>query len=342
MSRPNRGSVEPHRGRYRVRTTVGGKRKTLATFDTKAEAERFRKAWFAEVASGAVHAPGDVTFRLFGEEWFARREIGGKVRGIRQEQGVWRRHVLSAEWVDWPLEAIRPSTLQDWIGELERKPAVSAIRTKEGIRYRPRGRCLGPQTIRHAVRLVRGCFKDALLRELVDGDPTAVLKLPSLRTAEEGWTFLSDKEIDQLLTSSAVPEDKRLLFEVAIFTGMRRGELFALQWEDVDGLDGDRPRLAIRRGVSGAPKSGRVRRCPLLPAATRALRRWRELSGRSIGLVFPNPDGKRFGEGYVAGWADVADRGKIREGWKTKAGIDRPVRFHDLRHTCASHLLMGT
>ena len=35
-------------------------------------------------------------------------------------------------------------------------------------------------------------------------------------------------------------------------------------------------------------------------------------------------------------------RGKVCPGWKVKAGIARRVRFHDLRHTCASHLVMGT
>ncbi len=44
-----------------------------------------------------------------------------------------------------------------------------------------------------------------------------------------------------------------------------------------------------------------------------------------------------------AGWADrVRAKGVVHKGWKTVAGITRRVRFHDLRHTCASHLLMGT
>lgn len=76
--------------------------------------------------------------------------------------------------------------------------------------------------------------------------------------------------------------------------------------------------------------------------------RWHDLAGGpSAGLVFARPDGKPFGRSYVAGWEDKRERHggdevSVTPGLRTRAGVQRPVRFHDLRHTCASHLVMGS
>lgn len=60
---------------------------------------------------------------------------------------------------------------------------------------------------------------------------------------------------------------------------------------------------------------------------------WRTLApGVASALVLPAADGRCHRDGYDAGWARV----------RRLAGIDRPVRWHDLRHMCASHLAQGT
>lgn len=119
---------------------------------------------------------------------------------------------------------------------------------------------------------------------------------------------------------------------MAIFTGLRAGELWGLRWTDVH-LDGDTPELVVRHSYRGPTKGGRVRRVPLLRQAREALTAWR-VSAPGIGtaLVFPADGGGCHAEGYEAGWAT----------WGRRAGIERRVRFHDLRHTCGSHLVQGT
>ena len=164
--------------------------------------------------------------------------------------------------------------------------------------------------------------------------------------AVDGWTFLSAAEIAQLLDSAELPLPVRLRFGTAIFTGLRQSELWALRWDDIDDLEGAAPMLAVRRSTrGGAPKSGRARIAPLLPPAVEMLVRWRRLCDSTDGLVFPAPDGM-YRPNYDSGWSDRRMRrgGElvVEPGWKTRAGIERHVRFHDLRHTTASHLVMGT
>lgn len=74
---------------------------------------------------------------------------------------------------------------------------------------------------------------------------------------------------------------------------------------------------------------------PLLPPAIAALLRVkvdRTASQLAQDRVFVRDDGEPFARGYTGRW----------DAWRERCGITRPVRFHDLRHTCASHLVLGT
>lgn len=108
---------------------------------------------------------------------------------------------------------------------------------------------------------------------------------------------------------------------LALNTGLRRGELFALTWECVD-LGANSPRLVVRAGVA---KDSEERVIPLNREATDVLRQWRDQTSRE-GLVFKSADGKRFDN------VDSSWRGVLKV-----AGL--AVRWHDLRHTFATNLL---
>jgi integrase len=139
---------------------------------------------------------------------------------------------------------------------------------------------------------------------------------------------LTPPEIRRLL--DAADEPVRMLILCAVLTGMRRGELLGLRWEDVD-LEGHRifVRRALWRGKFVTPKSRRSRRTiDLAPTLRATLAR---LSSRfQGGLVFCNADGSPIDPDNFAhrDWARVLRRAELRR-----------IRFHDLRHTYASLLI---
>jgi integrase len=131
------------------------------------------------------------------------------------------------------------------------------------------------------------------------------------------------------------------LYVLAVGTGMRQGELFGLQWEDVDW---DRGAVAVRRQLAEGnghpvlvdPKTARSRRRIDLPAlAVVALLEHRErmrVTGRSVaeGYVFSDTAGGPLRASNVLRYSFVP--------LLQRAGLPR-IRFHDLRHTAATLLL---
>ncbi len=109
---------------------------------------------------------------------------------------------------------------------------------------------------------------------------------------------------------------------VSLNTGMRRGEISNLRWADVD-LD---QALITIHGHSA--KSNRTRYIPLNDEACAALRDWRGARFDWDGYVFPGRFGDRLDNVRTAWERVLAD-----------AGIDQ-FRWHDLRHTFASRLVM--
>jgi integrase len=350
------GSVEVRGdGTARLRLVVRGKR-TSRTFASEERAHAMLAAINDDVSNGAVEAPGGPTFGQVFTLWIDARELSRRVRGIDEERTLARARVEPAPFWNTPIRAVRRRDLTDWIDALL---ASHARQPGKGGQHVEAKRTLSSATVAKALQLVRLAFAHAVEREILAATPAAGVKVPRVVRpcdVEDAWTFLSADEIATLLGSDLSERD-RALYTFAIYAGPRQGEAFSLRWEDVHEGDEQRPRVVIRRGRTGATKSGKTREVPLFAPARESFARWREQCGgaKARGLVFPNADGDAYDAHYDGGWFDKRQRVRratttgehvvelvTRPGVKSRAGIARDVRFHDLRHTCASHLVMGT
>jgi integrase len=140
-------------------------------------------------------------------------------------------------------------------------------------------------------------------------------------------TWLSHEETARLV--AAAEGTWRTMIFVGLHTGLRQGELLALEWQDVDLVAG---KLTVRRnivrGIVGTPKSGKPREVPLNATALAALKAHRSLRR----LVFTPAEGDRH-----------LRKNECRRplyGACRKAGL-RQLGWHVLRHTFASHLVMA-
>lgn len=125
------------------------------------------------------------------------------------------------------------------------------------------------------------------------------------------------------------------LVRVAAYAGLRRGELVALRWRDVDFVG---RKIVVRRALSGdtelrSTKSRRAREVPLPDQAAAALER---LSRRG---EFVGPDDYVFASRLGRRLDPSALRRRFERA-RDGAGLE-PLRFHDLRHTYGSLLVAG-
>lgn len=334
----NTGSITSHRfpngtTGFRLRMTIQGVRRSLGVYETREEAEAQR-----ELAAQKLHHDTEWTLRRWGAAWLDERETRGKVRGVAQERSCWRRHVEAADFIDWPLEKIGRRDVLRWARALERTPALE-VRGKKHVATERR---LSSAVVGRALSLLRCALRAAADEGHLEANVAADVHPAPPEETEVPWTFLTVEEIAAVL-GLPLRSEQRAVFTLAIYTGLRPGELWGLRWRYVS-LDEGRPELVVCRSYDRGTKTRKVRRVPLLPPALEALKAWHKRSpGIGDALVFPalNPSGRQrgkvvpggmHGRCFDAGWGSAVGR----------AGIVRRVRFYDCRHTCASHLLMGS
>lgn len=205
---------------------------------------------------------------------------------------------------------------------------------------------VAPATIRQMHAVLRRALGEATQLGLVPRNVATLVKVP--RAARPEMHVLSPDEVNLLL--DAVEGDRlEALYVLAVRTGMRLGELLALRWTDVD-LQGKSPALHVRatlRYVNAdtyffeSPKTAKSRRRIRLGSdALDALRnhRARQLEERlAVGpawhdedLVFSTKTGGALCGNHLSG--------RDFQLLLKRAGLPR-IRFHDLRHTCATLLL---
>ncbi len=232
-----------------------------------------------------------------------------------------------------PLQALKSIDVEKWHGLLLAKGR------KDGMGG------LAPQTIKHAHRLLTQTLREAARHDLVVKNVASLISPPRVKGAE--IEILTADQIRVVLTEL---KDHSIYLKaiLAIFAGMRRGEVLALRWQDIDF---DRKVIAVKAALEETkaggicfktPKSkAGVREIPLPEILVEALRDYRR---EQLELRLALGAGKltddvllfaRLGGGpqspnqLSADWSTVA----------TRIGLD--VTYHALRHTYASWLIDG-
>lgn len=199
------------------------------------------------------------------------------------------------------------------------------------------------RTVQLCRAVLRIMLAQAEREEIVQRNVAALVKGPRIERQEvQPWT---PTEAETFLKTA---REHRLsaLFSVGVALGLRRGELLGLRWEDVDF---ERQLLHVRQTVQrvykvgmvvGPPKSARSRRTiPLPQVCIKALEKHRAEqrderadagdNWQDNGLVFCTRQGN---------YLEPRNMNRLFDLLIERAGVRR-IRFHDLRHTCATLLL---
>lgn len=258
------------------------------------------------------------------------------------------------EWLDiWKNEylgSVKPLTVKDYYNQIDNhiKPAMGAVRldslethmiqrfyntlTDKG------GKPLSPKTVKNIHGVLHKALQQAIANGYISQNPAAACILPKIQKPE-----IKPLEPDEIAVflKEANKDSYSNLFTVAIFTGMRQGELLGLSWENVDFKNGViyvKQQLQCKDGeyFFCTPKSGKGRTIAPASVVMDALhQQWRDQRMASMeageawsnpnNLVFTDPMGKNLvRRTVVKHFKSVVQRVGIPD-----------ARFHDLRHSFA-------
>jgi len=333
-----RGSiVKRSSGNYAIVYYVGGKQKWETIGPRRREAERALTARKREVDTGAWREPSSETLASYAERWLAHRDParvggGGRTRlspstfeGYRLNM---RRHVLP-RLGDRALSSLRTEDIDRLIADLEAD-----------------GKAAG--TVRNVIVPLRKLLADAVRQGLLLANPAARADLPPAQdfAGKEIPTEHTDAMRQALVELAPLDPLRRepdlffvSLFDVALGTGLRLGELRALRWRDIDR---ERRLIRVERAYSRQevrrPKTDSgVRSVPLFASVEAA---FGELAARAVERGRYAPDEFVFGSmrGTPLQPSNFCQR--VWDPARRRAGLDgEGYRFHDLRHTCVSRLV---
>ena len=179
----------------------------------------------------------------------------------------------------------------------------------------------------HVRKHLRAIFKTAIARGWFVGT-NPVDTVPRKRVQRRTLVTLTVDEAGRLL--AAAPWPWRGILAVALL-GLRKGEIFGL---DVDDVDTDRWEIHVHRSHGGSTtKSGRARIVPVHPALRAVIAHAIELADAKTRVLFPGLGGERRHKG--------AQMARELNAYLKAAEITKHIRFHDLRHTAATMMLQA-
>jgi integrase len=333
-----RGHIE-RRGQksWRLKFDIGtdpltGKRQTrrVTVKGTKKNAEEELNRLLHEIGEGTFVDPSKLTVAEYLDQWlkdYARPNVAPKTAERWTE--IVEKH-LAEKWKALPLKNLKALHIQSYYTEA----------LESGRRDGKGG--LAPRTVHHHHRVLFQALKQAVKWRIIPRNPVEDVDPPKVERKE--IRALTPEEVETL-TEYTRKTRLRMPSILALTTGMRRGEVFAIRWLDID-LDG--AALTVNQSLEQTkdglrfkePKSKRSRRrITLSPLTVEALRRHKVaqmkermalgLGRNDAGLVFTTLEGGTIKPNiFTKEFQRIAKRAKL-------AGVS----FHTLRHTHITQLL---
>ncbi|NTW16618.1 MAG: site-specific integrase [Syntrophaceae bacterium] len=301
-----KGSIQKKSKTYYAVIAIGGKRKWLKGGSTKKDAQRVLNEKLQEINNGTYKELPKITFEEFA--------------------GIWKR--------DYADITFKPSTKKAFYDIVERLllPAfsgiqLSSITTGQLQTYvSGRAKTVMPNTVRNEVTVIKLIFKYAMKWSYIKRNPTENLDRPKIGKPE--IEILSPDEFELFMTEVEMPYE--VAFLTAFLTGLRAGELWGLQWSDIDW---NSKQIHVKRSLwkheFQKPKTkNAIRKINMTDRLVRELKQWKLACPiNKQDIVFPSPEGCRTMHTNVMN--------RFFYPALRRAGL-RQVSFHSLRHSNAS------
>lgn len=309
--------INPENGKQIFKNVLG---------KTQAEVKEKLKKALADSQKLDLAKQGKYTVGTWMDAWF---ENVAKIKVRPSSHQTYRGYIdnhIKPNIGNIPLEKLTTMELQKLYRKLLTSGRVERIESKE----QPKG--LSAKTVRNINQVISSAMDLAVAQKIILENPTNACSLP--RVEHKEMQTISAEQL-QVFLEEAKCSGVYEMYYIELSTGLRRGELLGLKWEDIDMKQGI---IRVRRQVSRI--DGKIVEAPLKtknsyrtvtisPQAVEVLKSQKEKTDDEY--VFPSPNGGPISPDSVNNMLHrVLDR----------AGIPR-VRFHDMRHTFATLALQN-
>ena len=307
------------------RNRQGKRIKTAKTFKTKKEADTALKIFEADKARRTLVSPTGETMESFSRYWLAFEKTEVRETTRYAYAATLNNHIIPY-FGDKPMQKIGREDVYKYFAHLREE------------------KNLGTNTIRKHYDMLKGIFTSAVESEKLFVSPMKTVRAPR-QEAFESQVYDPGQIVK--LFKAAQGDRTEIAVYLAVYLGLRRGEICGLRWDNVD-LAGCSVRIAASRTMAGAAvidgpvKSDASERClkipdGLMPALLDAMAR-REANRRELGArydgrgyVFCYQNGKPYRPNYLSTqFKQMLERNGLPH-----------IRFHDLRHTHGSIAILG-
>jgi len=310
------GSIFKQRDMFRAQIYIDGARITKV-FETRTDARNWLKEIKGQQVRGLTFNTSKITLAEFAASWMKAHR-----QAIRESTAKSYQHYVDDYIVPdiggYKLSELKIDTISDYYDSLE----------------------VGARTRKYIHQVLHICLEDATKRGLIPINPTNYVDKPSYEHGE--MNILEEDEIMQFLISTKESRNKAL-YHLAILTGMRQGELLGLMWTDINFKRGT---ILIQRQlehglqsfVAPKTKSG-IRTIRILEQTIQILREHKER--QNYEKAFFANRWKDFGLVFCTTIGTPMDHSALLAEFKEelKTAMVKKIRFHDLRHTAASHMI---
>ena len=308
---------DPSTGKQVIKSVLG---------KTQAEVKEKLKKAMDDAQKVDFTKSGKYTVGLWMDEWFENvAKIKVRASSHQTYKGYIENHI-KPNIGNIPIEKLTTMDLQKFYRKLLTKGRIERIESKD----QPKG--LSAKTVRNINQVISSAMDLAVAQKIIPANPTNACALPKIEH-QEMQTIPADQL--QAFLQEAKATGVYEMYYIELATGLRRGELLGLKWQDIDWKNGV---IKVRRQV--ARVEGQIKEAPL---KTKNSYRTVTISQQAIEVlkgqkkktndayVFPSPNGGPISPDSVNNMLK-----RVLE----RAGIPK-VRFHDLRHTFATIALQN-
>lgn len=328
-----RGHIRKRGSTYSIVVDIGrdenGKRKQkwFSGYKTKKEAERALADIIAKIEKGEYFEPKKITLSQFLDEWldvYCRPKLAPKTyKSYSEIVRLYFKPILG----HIELTKLNPAVIQRYYNMLKEEKQLSDT------------------TINYHHRLLRNALKHAVKWQYISKNPCDAVDPPKKHKIEiKVWNKENIKKAEEIFSDTPI----FLHVMLAIYTGMRLGEICALKWEDINFQEGT---CIVRRTIQRVnkeiiikkPKTENSIRIVVLPQNITKLLKLEKKKQAESKMLFGSEYNTSY-DGFISVWED----GRLKEpDYVSKkfhkilsSAPELPmIRFHDLRHTHATLML---